>query len=55
MESKGLYVKEWEETTKKNMPLKQWLQEYECDGPDAMLVFLVDFLCSRWSTRLCSA
>lgn len=31
MEGKGLYVDEWEETTKKNMPLKQWLQEYECE------------------------
>jgi hypothetical protein len=24
-------VDEWEETTKLNMPLKQWLQEYECE------------------------
>ena len=31
MEKKGLYVDKWEETTKKNMPLKQWLQEYECE------------------------
>ena len=31
MEEKGLYVDKWEETTKKNMPLKQWLQEYECE------------------------
>ena len=31
MEEKGLSVDKWEETTKKNMPLKQWLQEYECE------------------------
>lgn len=31
LEKKGLFVDTWEETTKKNMPLKQWLQEYECE------------------------
>ena len=31
MNEKGLDVDEWEATTKKNMPLKQWLQEYECE------------------------
>lgn len=31
MESKGLYIDNWEETTRSNMPHKQWLQEYECN------------------------
>jgi len=31
MEGKGLDVDSWEKTTKANMPLKQWLQEYECE------------------------
>jgi len=31
MQGKGLDVKKWESTTKANMPLKQWLQEYECE------------------------
>ena len=31
MEGKGVFVDKWEETTKKNMPLRQWLQEYECE------------------------
>ena len=30
MKAKGLDVDKWEETTKANMPMKQWLQEYEC-------------------------
>tara|TARA_R100001377_G_C3188935_1_gene109748 strand:+ start:253 stop:1797 length:1545 start_codon:yes stop_codon:yes gene_type:complete len=30
MVEKGLDIYKWEETTKKNMPTKQWLQEYEC-------------------------
>ena len=30
MEKKGLDIHKWEETTKANMPTKQWLQEYEC-------------------------
>jgi len=30
MREKGLDIHTWEETTKKNMPTKQWLQEYEC-------------------------
>jgi len=30
MKIKGLDVDRWEETTRANMPLKQWLQEYEC-------------------------
>ena len=29
MATKGLNVDEWEPTTRANMPLKQWLQEYE--------------------------
>ena len=30
MEEKGLNVDNWEKTTRANMPIKQWLQEYEC-------------------------
>jgi hypothetical protein len=30
MEKKGLDIHKWEETTRGNMPNKQWLQEYEC-------------------------
>ena len=30
MIKKGLDIHKWEETTKANMPTKQWLQEYEC-------------------------
>ena len=30
MAEKGLDIHKWEETTRRNMPLKQWLQEYEC-------------------------
>ena len=30
MEEKGLDIHKWEETTRRNMPSKQWLQEYEC-------------------------
>jgi len=30
MEKKGLFVDKWEETTRINMPMRQWLQEYEC-------------------------
>ena len=30
MTKKGLDIHKWEETTRANMPLKQWLQEYEC-------------------------
>lgn len=30
MAEKGLDIHKWEETTRANMPLKQWLQEYEC-------------------------
>jgi hypothetical protein len=30
MTEKGLDIHAWEETTKANMPNKQWLQEYEC-------------------------
>ena len=29
--SKGVDIDKWEETTKINMPFKQWLQEYECE------------------------
>ena len=31
MEEKGLSVDNWEKVTRSNMPLKQWLQEYECE------------------------
>lgn len=47
MESKGLYVKEWEETTKKNMPLKQWLQEYECEFLGTGDTYLEGYLLRR--------
>jgi hypothetical protein len=30
MQEKGLDVETWQETTMANMPMKQWLQEYEC-------------------------
>ena len=30
MREKGLDIHKWEETTRANMPTKQWLQEYEC-------------------------
>ena len=30
MAEKGLDIHKWEETTRANMPTKQWLQEYEC-------------------------
>ena len=30
MSEKGLDIHTWEDTTKANMPMKQWLQEYEC-------------------------
>tara|TARA_R110000737_G_scaffold73530_2_gene102235 strand:+ start:830 stop:2374 length:1545 start_codon:yes stop_codon:yes gene_type:complete len=30
MEKVGLDIHEWEDTTRANMPIKQWLQEYEC-------------------------
>jgi len=30
MEKKGLDIYKWEDTTRANMPIKQWLQEYEC-------------------------
>ncbi len=31
MAKKGIDIHAWEKTTKANMPLKQWLQEYECE------------------------
>lgn len=30
MIKKGLDIHKWEKTTRKNLPTKQWLQEYEC-------------------------
>jgi len=30
MEKVGLDIHSWEDTTRANMPIKQWLQEYEC-------------------------
>ena len=30
MAKKGLDIQKWEETTRANLPMKQWLQEYEC-------------------------
>jgi hypothetical protein len=31
MEKKDIFVDTWEATTKLNMPVRQWLQEYECE------------------------
>jgi len=47
MESKGLYVDEWEKTTKANMPLKQWLQEYECEFLGTGETYLDGYLLRR--------
>lgn len=37
MEKRGLDIHEWEERTRSNMPLKQWLQEYECIAYDEIV------------------
>lgn len=47
LEKKGLYVDEWEATTKKNMPLKQWLQEYECEFLGTGETYLEGYLLRR--------
>jgi len=47
MEAKDLYVDKWEETTKKNMPMKQWLQEYECEFLGTGETYLEGYLLRR--------
>ena len=45
--TKGLNVDEWESTTKANMPLKQWLQEYECEFLGTGETYLEGYLLRR--------
>ena len=47
MEEKGLDVDTWEKTTKANMPLKQWLQEYECEFLGTGETYLEGYLLKR--------
>jgi len=47
MEEKGLDVDAWESTTKANMPLKQWLQEYECEFLGTGDTYLEGYLLRR--------
>ena len=47
MEKKGLYVDSWEKTTKANMPMKQWLQEYECEFLGTGDTYLEGYLLRR--------
>jgi len=47
METKGVHVDQWEEITKKNMPLKQWLQEYECEFLGTGDTYLEGYLLRR--------
>ena len=47
MEKKGLYVDKWEETTRANMPMKQWLQEYECEFLGTGDTYLEGYLLTR--------
>ena len=47
MEKKNLFVDEWEQTTKANMPLKQWLQEYECEFLGTGETYLEGYLLKR--------
>lgn len=47
MEAKGLSVDKWEATTKANMPLKQWLQEYECEFLGTGDTYLEGYLLRR--------
>jgi len=47
LEKKGLNVNEWEKTTKANMPLKQWLQEYECEFLGTGETYLEGYLLKR--------
>jgi len=47
MTDKGLDVNLWESTTKANMPLKQWLQEYECEFLGTGETYLDGYLLRR--------
>ena len=44
---KDLRVDDWEKTTKANMPLKQWLQEYECEFLGTGDTYLEGYLLTR--------
>jgi len=47
MEEKDLYVDQWENTTRANMPMKQWLQEYECEFLGTGDTYLEGYLLRR--------
>ena len=47
MEKRGLNVDIWEKTTRSNMPLKQWLQEYECEFLGTGDTFIEGYLLKR--------
>ncbi len=47
MEKKDLHVDKWEATTRANMPLKQWLQEYECEFLGTGDTYLEGYLLTR--------
>ena len=47
MEKKNLFVDEWEDTTRANMPMKQWLQEYECEFLGTGDTYLEGYLLRR--------
>tara|TARA_R110002110_G_scaffold235312_1_gene451344 strand:+ start:1703 stop:3241 length:1539 start_codon:yes stop_codon:yes gene_type:complete len=47
MEKKGLFVDKWEDTTRINMPFKQWLQEYECEFLGTGDTYLEGYLLRR--------
>ena len=47
MEEKDLYVDKWEDTTRANMPMKQWLQEYECEFLGTGDTYLEGYLLRR--------
>ena len=44
---KNLYVDMWEDTTRANMPMKQWLQEYECEFLGTGDTYLEGYLLRR--------
>lgn len=47
MEKKDLFVEKWEDTTRANMPMKQWLQEYECEFLGTGDTYLEGYLLRR--------
>ena len=47
MTEKGLDVDKWEDTTRANMPLKQWLQEYDCEFLGTGDTYLEGYLLKR--------